>query len=65
MDQEARTGLSLHFWEMQGDFDEMQGGDKNNPAKSYQISRGWMGLSLLQEQGGYHSLAGTFVDLAP
>jgi hypothetical protein len=49
----VRTGLSLHFGELQGDFDEMQGGGKRNPAKSGQISEGWMELSLLQEQGGY------------
>jgi len=53
-----RTRLSLHFCEMQGDFDEMQGGGKRNPAKSRRISEAWMGFSLLQEQGGYPRLAG-------
>jgi hypothetical protein len=48
------TSLSLHFWEMQGYFDEMQGGVR---AKSCQISKAWMGLSLIQDQGGYPSLA--------
>jgi len=48
-----RTRLSLHFWEMQGDFDEMQGGGKHNQAKSRRISEAWMGFSLLHKQGGY------------
>jgi hypothetical protein len=52
------TRLSLHFWEMQGDFGKMQGGGKHNPAKSCQISKAWIGLSLIQEQGGYASSAG-------
>jgi hypothetical protein len=52
------TSLSLQFGEMQGDFDEMQGGGKRNPAETLWISEAWMGLSLLQEQGGYPSLAG-------
>jgi hypothetical protein len=30
----SRTRLSLHFWEMQGDFDEMQGGAEAQPSKS-------------------------------
>src|SRR5438128_7181583 len=36
----------------------MQGGRLTSPAKSDWISIIWMGLSLLQEQGGYYSLAG-------
>src|ERR1039458_22972 len=51
--------LSLHFWEMQGEFDEMQGGGKRSPAKNSQISKAWMGFSLLQEQGDYPCLAGS------
>jgi hypothetical protein len=52
------TRLSLEFWEMQGDLDDMQGGGNQNPAKSCQISRLWMDFSLLQEQGGYLSEQG-------
>src|ERR1035438_1089412 len=48
-----RTRLSLHFWEMQGDFDVMQGGGKRSPAKSRRISEAWMGFSLLHEHGSY------------
>src|ERR1700756_5984464 len=36
----------------------MQGGHLTSPAKSDWISIIWTGLSLLQEQGGYYSLAG-------
>ena len=36
----------------------MQGGRLTSPAKSDWISIFWTGLSLLQEQGGYYSLAG-------
>jgi hypothetical protein len=36
----------------------MQGGRLTSPAKSDWISIIWTGLSLLQEQGGYYSLAG-------
>jgi hypothetical protein len=32
---------------------------KRNPAKTPRISAAWIGLSLLQEQGGYSALAGT------
>src|SRR6266446_5215959 len=44
--------------ERQGDFAEMQGGRRASPAKNDWISIIWTGLSLLQEQGGYYSLAG-------
>jgi hypothetical protein len=47
-----RTCLSLHFWEMQGDFDKMQGDHNRSRAKSRRISTGWMRLSLREEQGG-------------
>jgi len=53
-----RTRLSLHFWEMQGDSDEMQGRRQAYPAKNDWISIIWTGPSLLLEQGGYPSLAG-------
>jgi hypothetical protein len=33
-----QTSLSLHFWEMQGDFDKMQGRGKRSPAKNCQMS---------------------------
>jgi hypothetical protein len=49
---------SLQFLEMQGDFDEMQGGHQAFPAKSDWISIIWTGPSLLPEQGGYDFLAG-------
>src|ERR1019366_9568680 len=32
--------------------DIVQGGGKRSPAKNSQISKAWMGFSLLQEQGG-------------
>ena len=44
---------------MQGDFPEMQGVGKFDPAKSRRISEAWMGFSLLQEQGDYPCLAGS------
>jgi hypothetical protein len=50
---------SLQFWEMQGDSGESQGGAKAHVAKNHQISRIWMGVSLLKEQGDYHCSAGT------
>jgi hypothetical protein len=50
---------SLQFWEMQGDSGELQRGAKRNPDKSHQISRVWMEVSLLKEQGDYHCSAGT------
>ena len=56
-----RTYLSLQFWEMQGDFGQLQGGAKPHLAKSHQISRVWMEVSLLKEQGDYHCSAGTCV----
>jgi hypothetical protein len=34
-----RTGLSLHFGEMQGDFRKMQGGARRNLTRVHQISR--------------------------
>jgi hypothetical protein len=43
------------IWEMQGDLDEMQGGGKHKQAKCRQISIVWIGLFLLQEQGGFGS----------
>jgi hypothetical protein len=46
-------------WEKQGDSGELQRGAKRNPDKSLQISRVWMEVSLLKEQGDYHSSAGT------
>jgi hypothetical protein len=46
-----RTCLSLHSWEMQGDFDKMQGGHNRNTAKSQRISRGWTRLFRRKEQG--------------
>ena len=48
-----RTRLSLQIPEMQGDLGEMQGGVRRHPAKSSQISKAWVRLSLLEEQGGY------------
>jgi hypothetical protein len=50
---------SLQFWEMQGDSGELQGGAKPHLAKSHQISRVWLGVSLLKEQGDYYCSAGT------
>jgi hypothetical protein len=47
-----RTRLSLHFGEMQGDFGEMQGSGKRNPAKGGQISNTWMIFSLLRATPG-------------
>ena len=44
--------------ERQGDFAEVQGGRHASPAKTDWISIIWTGLSLLQEQGGYYSVAG-------
>jgi len=46
-----RTRLSLHFWEMQGDFRKMQGGGHRTPAKSHQISTAWGTVSLLNRAG--------------
>jgi hypothetical protein len=54
-----RTGLSLQMGEKQGDSGELQGGAKPHLAKSHQISRVWMRVSLLKEQGDYHRSAGT------
>jgi hypothetical protein len=54
-----RTSLSLQIGEKQGDSGDLQRGAKRNPAKSHQISRVWMGVSLLKEQGDYHCSAGT------
>ena len=48
---------------MQGDFAEMQGGGIRSPVKNCQISKAWMGISLLEEQGGYPSLAGNVIRL--
>jgi hypothetical protein len=55
----VRTGLSLQIGEKQGDSGELQRGAKRAPDKRHQISRIWMGISLLKEQGDYHCLAGT------
>jgi hypothetical protein len=57
-----QTGLSLQKWELQGDFDKMQGGGGPSAAKSTQISMALDGLSLLSEQGGYGLLAGRTSD---
>jgi hypothetical protein len=46
-----RTGLSLQFGQMQGDFRKMQGGGRQNLAKSHQISIAWNGVSLLKRAG--------------
>jgi hypothetical protein len=40
-----QTGLSLQKWELQGDFDKMQGGGGPSAAKSTQISMALDGLS--------------------
>jgi hypothetical protein len=42
---------SLQFGEMQGDFRKMQGGGRQNLAKSHQISIAWNGVSLLKRAG--------------
>ena len=55
----VRTSLFPANWEKQGDSGELQRGAKRNPDKSRQISRVWMEVSLLKEQGDYHSSAGT------
>ena len=47
---------------MQGRFAKMHGARRFIPAKRPQISILWMGLSLLEEQGSDHSIAGK-VDL--
>jgi len=52
---------SLPNWEMQGNFDEMQGGVEPNPAKSCLISSVWMVLSLLPGAGRRSFLAGRVV----
>ena len=44
--------FSLQFGQMQGDFDKMQGGDRQTPAKNRPISITSRGFSLLKEQGG-------------
>jgi hypothetical protein len=54
-----RTSLFPANWEKQGDSGELQRGAKRNPDKSRQISIVWMEVSLLKEQGDYHSSAGT------
>jgi hypothetical protein len=52
------TRLSLQFGEMQGDFARLQGQRRLIPAEGPRISMGWIGLSLIQEQGDHHSIAG-------
>jgi hypothetical protein len=56
----SQGGISLPFWKMQGEFEEMQRGANCNRAKSCHFSMACMGLSLLTEQGDIHCLAGTF-----
>ena len=53
MQSDANPSLPAN-WEMQGVFDEMQGGVKLNSAKIDQISVAWDEASLLVEQGGYN-----------
>ena len=47
---------------MQGDFAKLQGQRRLIPAEGPRISMGWIGVSLTQEQGDPHSIAGK-VDL--
>lgn len=49
---QKRTRLSLQDGEMQGDFAEIAGTARSCRTRKPQ------GLSLIQEQGGHHSLAG-------
>jgi hypothetical protein len=60
---QSEANLSLPaIWEMQGDFAELQGRRRLVPAEDPGISMGWIGVSLTQEQGDPHSIAGK-VDL--
>jgi|GraSoiStandDraft_24_1057298.scaffolds.fasta_scaffold868519_1 hypothetical protein len=45
------TGLSLQFWDMQGDSSEMQGSAARNLEKKHHFSMGWMVFSLLKGAG--------------
>ena len=46
-----RTSLSLQFWEMQGDFAEMQGNATRTSAERPRFSIAYELSSLLKEQG--------------
>jgi hypothetical protein len=50
--------VSLQFWELQGDFDKMQGGRNRDLAISCRNSIGWIALSLREEQGRLSMRAG-------
>ena len=56
----SRSGSSLFFRKLQGEFEKMQRGANCNQAKTGPSSMACMGLSLLTEQGDNHCLAGTF-----
>jgi hypothetical protein len=49
-----RTSLSLQFWEMQGDFAEMQGNATRTSAERPRFSIAYQLSSLLKEQGDHY-----------
>jgi hypothetical protein len=55
----VRTGLSLQIGKNRVILASCSEGAKRNLDKGRQISRIWMGVSLLKEQGDYHCSAGT------
>ena len=57
--------LSLQFGEMQGDFCQFAGTSPSNPSRRPSHPRGWIGLSLTQEQGDHKFMAGKVDMQAP